>query len=313
VKLKRRGFLKLAGLTAAGLSAASGPSGAEGDHVPPADAFGVLADLSLCVGCRSCEKACNRVNELPAPDRPFSDKTVFSDRRRGSEKAYTVVNRYPNADRERPPVYKKIQCMHCQDPACVSACLVGAMQKTELGPVIWEDWRCMGCRYCMIACPFGVPAFEYQKGIEPRIMKCTMCHPRIKEGRLPGCVEACPMEVLKFGRRAELIGYAKRRIAASPERYADHVYGEKEVGGTSWLYIAPQDLSTLDFLNLPDNPPPRLTEGIQHGIFKHFIPPVLLTASLGALMYASHPKEPREPAPPPEKPADEGKEDGEVK
>ena len=104
---------------------------------------------------------------------------------------------------------------------------------------------CVGCRYCMVACPFDVPAYEYHKALDPKIMKCTMCHPRILEGKLPGCVEACPTEALVFGKRDELIRVARDRIHTFPERYVDHIYGEKEMGGTSWLYLSAVPFSEL--------------------------------------------------------------------
>ncbi len=288
----RRGFIKLTGLAAC--TAFTGTSDAGDVKEPLPDSTGMLTDISLCVGCRSCEAACNEINGLPSPERPFDDLSVLDNARRMDINAYTVVNRYKSEKRRGEAVNVKIQCMHCVDPACVSACLVKSLQKTQEGPVIWEAWRCMGCRYCMVACPFGVPAYEYDKGIEPRVMKCTMCHPLVKQGKAPVCAQACPQQAITFGPRAKLIEIAKERIKKNPDRYVDHIYGEHEVGGTAWLFLAPQSFSSLDFLDLPDNAPPRLSEAIQHGVFKHFIPPVLLFSGLGALMYATRGKDSHE-------------------
>ena len=304
----RRDFLKLAGLTACAAPEASADASSPHSEAAP-DAVGMLTDITLCVGCRSCEAACNAVNGLPEPERPFDDLSVLETPRRMDERAYTVVNRYPAARVRGEFVNVKFQCMHCVHPACVSACLLGALQKTREGPVIWAGWRCMGCRYCMVACPFEVPAYEYEKGIGPRVMKCTMCYPRIREGKIPACAEACPMQAITFGPRAELLELARKRIRENPGRYVNRIYGEHEVGGTSWLYLAPQEFESLGFLEVPDKAPPELTESIQHGILKYFIPPVALYAGLGALMYYTHKKAraaEQGGAPPPAEPEAEG-------
>ena len=210
-----------------------------------AGSLAVLHDITRCIGCRRCEAGCNAVNELPPPEKPFDDLTVLEKRRRTSAPAYTVVNRFAPSGAGQPPVFVKKQCNHCLEPACASACFVKAFTKTPEGPVIYNPDVCVGCRYCMIACPFEIPAYEYHKALDPRITKCTLCYPRIKEGKLPGCVEACPTEALVFGTRDELIRMARDRISAHPGRYKEHIYGEHEMGGTSWLYIAGQPFEKL--------------------------------------------------------------------
>jgi len=238
--MQRRHFLGLLGAAGVSLTtgvAARAASSADVRGLP--DAGGVLFDATRCIGCRKCEAACNKVNELPQPDKPFDDLTVLETVRRTSDRAYTVVNKYvPEAG--QPPVFRKIQCNHCLEPACASACFVHALTKTETGAVVYDPSVCVGCRYCMIACPFNIPAYEYHKALTPRIMKCTMCYPRLLEGKLPGCVEACPKEALVFGKRRELVTIAWGRIGSHPGRYIEHVYGEREMGGTSWLTIAPK-------------------------------------------------------------------------
>jgi formate dehydrogenase iron-sulfur subunit len=146
-------------------------------------------------------------------------------------------------------VFAKIQCMHCEDPACKAACLVGALQKTDFGAVVYDDRRCIGCRYCMMACPFGVPTFMWDSRW-PWIRKCTFCADRQGAGLQPACVTTCPTGALKFGDRERLIVEARERVAADPEHYYDHIYGEKEVGGTHWLYIGPIPFEELDFPNV---------------------------------------------------------------
>ncbi|AQU99995.1 MULTISPECIES: sulfate respiration complex iron-sulfur protein HmcB [Desulfococcus] len=201
------------------------------------DSMGVLHDTTLCVGCRRCEEACNKVNDLPAPDVSFRDESVLNQERRTTAKAYTVVNKYADPDRPGGVTFRKLQCNHCKEPACASACFVKAFKKTPEGAVVYDASVCVGCRYCMVACPFNIPAYEYEKVLDPRVMKCTMCHPRILEGKIPGCVEVCPVEALTFGKREDLIRIARDRIRKYPEKYVDHIYGEYEMGGTNWLYI----------------------------------------------------------------------------
>jgi hypothetical protein len=137
----------------------------------------------------------------------------------------------------------------------------------------------------MVACPFQIPAFEYEKAIQPRILKCDFCHTRTREGLLPACVDTCPVQALTYGRRYDLIEIARRKIEAEPERYVNHIYGEHEVAGTSWLYMAAKDFSSLDFPKLTSSPAPGATESIQHAIFKYFIPPMSLFALLGGIMW----------------------------
>ncbi|MGD9610131.1 MAG: sulfate respiration complex iron-sulfur protein HmcB [Desulfovibrionaceae bacterium] len=239
--MKRRHFLGLLGATglslSAGVSKARAASAADVKGLP--NVGGVLFDATRCIGCRKCEAACNQVNELPKPAKPFDDLTVLETKRRTDAKTYTVVNKYlPEAG--KPPVFRKIQCNHCLEPACASACFVHAFKKTETGAVVYDPSVCVGCRYCIVACPFNIPTYEYDKALSPRVMKCTLCQPRLLEGKLPGCVEACPKEALVFGKRRELLNIAWDRIGANPGRYVEHVYGEREMGGTSWIYLAPK-------------------------------------------------------------------------
>ncbi|MFC1867194.1 sulfate respiration complex iron-sulfur protein HmcB [Thermodesulfobacteriota bacterium] len=226
------------------------------------ESSGVLYDNMLCIGCRKCEEGCNSVNELPPPEHPFDDLSVLDNKRRTDPKAYTVVNRYDDVKNARTPLYRKIQCNHCQEPACASSCFVRAYTKTKTGAVTYDSSVCVGCRYCMIACPFEIPTFEYDKALSPRIMKCTMCYPRLLEGKLPGCVLFCPTEALTFGKRSDLIKIARERIRKYPDRYIDHIYGEHEMGGTSWLYLSGVPFKELGMReDLGIKPAPELTKG----------------------------------------------------
>ncbi len=252
---------------------------------------GVLVDTTACVGCRSCEWACKEAHGLPAGTlASYGDRSVFASPRRPGTTALTVVNEYANPRNPDLPYDVKVQCMHCDRPACLSACIVGAFSKEESGAVVWDGDMCIGCRYCMAACPFQVPTFEFDRPIQPEIRKCDFCTERQKRGELPACVEICPVEALTFGPREELLRVAHDRITRSPERYIDRVYGEYEVGGTSWLYLAGRDFTALQFPALGTSPAPGTSEAIQHGIFAYFVPPVALYALLGAIMWLSKEK-----------------------
>jgi len=257
----RRKFLQWMVAAGAGTTLAK-PASAHEHFTGYPDSYGVLHDTTLCIGCRSCERACNEVNGLPAPEKPFDDISVLEEKRRTDAKAYTVVNKYDVGEYAKGPVFRKFQCNHCLEPACASACFVGAFKKTPEGAVSYDASVCVGCRYCIIACPFDVPTYEYDKALTPRVMKCTMCQPRLEEGKLPGCVEACPMEALTFGKREDLITIARERIRKYPDRYIDHIYGEHEMGGTSWLYISGAPFEQLGFrTDLGVTPAPELTSG----------------------------------------------------
>jgi Fe-S-cluster-containing dehydrogenase component len=261
--LTRRRFLGWIGAAGAGTLLGRRADAAANVHFKGyPDSFAVLHDTTLCVGCRSCEAACNKVNELPPPNRPFKDLSELDKRRRTTAKAYTVVNRFQQPSQSSKTVFVKKQCNHCLEPACASACFVRAFKKTPEGAVTYDPTVCVGCRYCMMACPFEIPAYEYDKALDPKVMKCTMCYPRVQKGQLPGCVEACPKEALTFGKRQDILKIARDRIHKHPERYVDHIYGETEMGGTSWLYLSAVPFSQIGMReDLGVTPAPELTSG----------------------------------------------------
>jgi formate dehydrogenase iron-sulfur subunit len=173
----------------------------------------ILVDITKCVGCRNCEQACKQAHGYPLESEPVLSAT-----------ALTVVE-------QRGEKYVRRMCMHCQDPACASACPVGALKKTATGPVVYDADKCIGCRYCMLACPFQAPRYEWTK-LAPYVKKCDMCAEAVNKGGLPACVQACPTGASKFGDRDELLAEAQRRILGDPA-YVRHIYGSEEVGGTS--------------------------------------------------------------------------------
>ncbi|MEE4312525.1 MAG: 4Fe-4S dicluster domain-containing protein [candidate division KSB1 bacterium] len=288
MELTRRNFLKFTAATGTiGVSGAVRKASAHSGKPVSPDWLGVLVDTTVCIGCRKCEWACNNVNKLSEKSiTEFEDKSVFEKMRRPDEKSYTVVNQYENPNDPQLQYYVKVQCMHCNDAACVSACIVGALTKhPETGAVHYDPWKCIGCRYCMAACPFQIPAYEYQNALTPQVRKCTFCFDRINEhGGLPGCVEICPVEALTFGKRTNLIKLAREKIAKEPDRYIDHIYGEHELGGTSWMYLSGKPMHEMDMERFGERSIPSYTEPVQHAIFKNFVPPISLFAFLGIIM-----------------------------
>lgn len=214
----------------------------------------VLVDLTRCIGCRACENACRL--RWGQPGLPTGHFGYGEGEGRLSFTTRTFVdNRQTNG--HKFPV--KRQCMHCLDPACVSVCPVAALHKTARGSVVYDASRCMGCRYCMVACPFNVPRYEWHEGLTPRVGKCDFCDDRVATGLAPACVAACPTGTLKFGKRADVIREARARLKAEPKRYVS-IYGAKEVGGTAWIYLSDTPMKQLGFRDdLPDFALPVLT------------------------------------------------------
>jgi Fe-S-cluster-containing dehydrogenase component len=290
IALSRRGFLSLSMLTgASALGAASAPEASIDKFKGWPKSFGMLTDLSACVGCRSCERACNETYNMPKPDKPYEDGSVFKERRWPDGKTYTVVNRFDGVGRSKRTAYRKVQCNHCLEPACATACPIHAYEKTPEGSVMYDEDLCFGCRYCVIACPFNIPGYDYDSAFEPKIVKCIMCYPRLKENKMPACAEACPSGAITFGRRDDLIKLAKKKIADNPDKYINHIYGEYEVGGTSWLYISDVPFEDLGFpTNIPDKPIIELTKGYMQTV------PIIFTtfpAIFGLLYAATHKKD----------------------
>ncbi|MCP4594221.1 MAG: 4Fe-4S dicluster domain-containing protein [bacterium] len=309
----RRDFLRTAGILGLG-GAVSGTAAQTADasealHISE-DWMGVLVDIPKCIGCRRCEFACREAAEQasiargelkeaalfkPQPMETFEDKSVYDqeDLRRPEPYCHTKIGRFPNPADETKPFYNKANCFHCNKPACESACIVGAFRKLEDGPVVYDAWKCMGCRYCMVACPFGIPTYEYDNLLTPQVRKCTLCadEGNPNKGKVPACMKICPAEVMTYGKRSELLDLAHEKIRSEPDVYLDHVYGEHEAGGTSWLYLAPKQkpFAELGFVELDSSVPPLRTETIQHGVFKHFIPPLAWYGLLGAMMWVSRP------------------------
>lgn len=219
----------------------------------------VLFDVTKCVGCGSCTVACKMWN-----DRSFEDNACGYDAAL-SDQNWTVLSYHDGKDPRGDSVLRflKRQCMHCLEPSCVSVCFARAIQVTEGGAVVYDAKKCVGCRYCMIGCPYDVPKYEWDK-VFPSIMKCQLCAEKIEAGEGPSCASVCPSGALTFGERDELLRKAKALIAKD-HRYVEHIYGEQEGSGTRWLYISDVPFENL---GLPTNISSRSIPSMVHDYSK---------------------------------------------
>jgi len=202
---------------------------------------GLLFDSTRCIGCGACSAACKEANGLPLPIEPRT--TAYT---------WTVVE-------EIGGVHVRRLCFHCAEPTCASVCPVAALHKTPEGPVVYDAQRCIGCRYCIMACPFGVPKYQWDRVI-PIVGKCVLCADRVARGLPTACASVCPTGATLFGERNGLVREARRRIADHPDTYVDHVYGVTEAGGTSVLMLSAIPFEELKMkTDVPRQPLPLLT------------------------------------------------------
>ncbi|HEU5300250.1 MAG TPA: 4Fe-4S dicluster domain-containing protein [bacterium] len=254
MNLTRREFMSLA--AAGGLGVTVVGAGVRPAQAVQRNGMAILIDVSRCVGCRSCEAACKANRGFPegaAEDLSPTAYTYIHTAALSTPRPHPVLGEDGAGQRT-----VKMQCMHCTEPACASACPVAALRKTAAGPVVYDADRCMGCRYCLLACPFQIPRFEWRKAL-PVVTKCDMCAARQAEGKGPVCVEACPADALAFGPREKMLAEASRRIAAENTRYIPAIYGAEEAGGTSILYVSDVPFEELGFRVVVREPLPAYT------------------------------------------------------
>jgi len=233
----------------------------------------LLYDSTLCIGCKMCEKACAEHNGLPYDD------SIAAESKTSEHKFTTVLT-------ENDHFMRKL-CMHCEEPACASACPVGAFHKTALGPVVYDVWKCLGCRYCMVACAFAVPKYEWGS-LNPRVRKCVMCEDLVKRGEQTACAAICPTGATKFGDRDDLIREAQDRIRQNPANYKPRIYGLKEVGGTCVLLLSSQNVEDFGYPaseKIGEVPVPEYTGRVMEKV-PDFIP--VWTLALGGIYWISH-------------------------
>ncbi|MBI2236120.1 MAG: hydrogenase 2 operon protein HybA [Magnetospirillum sp.] len=308
--ISRRDFLKSAAAGTAAAAALPSVAEARGNLAMPPQALGLLFDSTLCVGCKICVTACKQANSIPfdTPVRePHLDVSVDI-----GAKALNVIKMYRDGDasvKDRETdgfAFTKKSCMHCVDPSCVSVCPVSAMQKDPLtGIVSHYKENCIGCRYCVASCPFGVPRFEYDNAF-PAISKCQLCKHLQAEGKVPACADSCPTGATMFGPVALLKEEARRRLATPPgtevrpdrrvvgsgdqgrprlsAKYLQHIYGDKEMGGTQLLMLSGVAFEKLGMPVLPERSYASVSETIQHTLYSGMIAPVVALAGLTAVV-----------------------------
>jgi len=315
--IRRRDFLK--GLSASTLLMAAGPPQAaaarsEKKALPPG-ALGILYDATLCIGCQVCVGACKKANNMPVEHAPGTEP-LWNNPRDLSAKTLNIIKKYGDGtvkDRVDGYSFVKRHCMHCVDAACVSACPVSALRKDPVtGVVSYHADACIGCRYCQVACPFNVPKFEWDSAF-PRIVKCQLCNHLLAKGGISACCAACPTGASLFGKVADLLAEAKRRLALTPgeyhefpvasldsgeyqvhkvKEYVQHVYGESEVGGTQYLFLAGVPFDKIGLPELPEESYVALADGIQYAIYKGMVYPLVV---LGGLIYMVRKRDEKKP------------------
>jgi formate dehydrogenase iron-sulfur subunit len=261
-----------------------------------------LVDITKCIGCRACQIACKQWNDREGEDTELEYNLGFQNPATLSAKTLTLITFHELPDAQAPGglhyLFTMRRCLHCLEPACASACPTTALDRREDGPVLYDANKCIGCRYCIWACPWGVPTAEWDS-LSPKIQKCTHCADRSDQpvplarnglaltgeesGQYradivtPACVKACPADCLQFGTRDEMLQKAHNRINDHPDKYVDHIYGEKEAGGTSVLYLSSVPFENLGFPDVGDKSYPKFSAAALHAV-----PPAVL--AVGALL-----------------------------
>lgn len=309
MSISRRDFLK--GALAGGALLGSGATAeARPNKTMPPEALGLLFDSALCIGCKACVAACKRVNGLPGD--PISDDLSMWDAPLDiSAHTFNIIKVYASGTATRKDqetdgyAFMKQSCLHCVDPSCVSACPVSAMTKDPVtGIVAYDPGACIGCRYCVAACPFGVPRFEYNKAI-PKIGKCELCRHRMADGHYAACAEVCPTGATLYGKVTDLSAEARRRLALTPgektvfprgrlggpdwsyqglaPKYVPQIYGEKELGGTQMIKLAAVPFEKLGHRPLPERSYASISEGLQHTLYGYLALPAVVLGVLSVV------------------------------
>jgi Fe-S-cluster-containing dehydrogenase component len=299
----RREFIKGAlasGAVAATVAVPSAPTSARETHQRPPEALGLLYDSTLCIGCKACVAACKEANNNP-PEFSTVDE-LWDTPLDTTGHTFNLIKMYRNGTMETKDAenngfaFMKTSCMHCADPSCVSACPVSAMIKDPVTGVVGYDADlCIGCRYCVAACPFGIPKYQYDSPTG-KIGKCELCRHRYKDGHYSACAEVCPTGATLYGKTEDLLAEAKRRLALKPGsrtvyprgklggpdqsyegpvgNYLHHVYGEKEYGGTQVLKLSAVNFEKLGMPDLPPNSAASRSETIQHSLYAGMLMPL---------------------------------------
>ncbi len=324
--MNRRHFFKLAsgGMLMAAIPATS--QGAAQNKAPLPGAVGMLYDSTLCIGCQACVSKCQQVNHSDQGSHggPYAGgEATWSNNDKLSPYTNNIIQVWSSGSgqhkdqAENGYAYIKKQCMHCVDPNCVSVCPVTALVKHPVtGVVHYDPSVCIGCRYCMVGCPFDVPKYDYDSPVG-KIHKCELCNQqgleRLDHGQLPGCVEVCPTGAVIYGTRHDLLAEAKRRLKLNAgdtyryprqrltdndtyerqaARYDPHVYGELEGGGTQVLVLAGVPFGNLDLPPLAPLSTGERSEHLQHTLYRGMVIPLAVLAGVTTLVHRNMKNDP---------------------
>lgn len=206
--------------------------------------YGKLVDTVRCIGCKRCMSACKRWNNLEVErDEMITDRETDL-----TANNWVVVNLLIDAKNRNRKNYEHWACQHCIQPACAGVCPVRAITKLPNGPVVINEKKCIGCRYCFQACPYKVPRFDFEKRVT---RKCHMCYNRtsLLNYMKPACVAACPVGALYFDYKHEIIKEAERRV--QQRGGSSYIMGLTEAGGTDMLTILPTKPQDLNMVVAP--------------------------------------------------------------
>lgn len=289
----RRQFLKVLGLGGATLLVGKKAEASQVQHEINDNTLGMLYDAVRCVGCKACMVACKQANMrhggLAYDKAKFDQDGAWDAPSDLNGNTRTMIKLYKESPQKWS--YVKHSCMHCQKPSCVSACPVSAMTRDKVTGIVDYDKKvCIGCRFCQVACAYNIPRFQWDK-VNPQIVKCDLCkHTALSDKGSTACADVCPVGAITFGKRKDLLEEGRRRIGAAPEKYNNHIYGEKEGGGTNHLYIAAVPFEKIGLPKLSDKADANFSETIQHTIYKGFIAPVALYSTLFLAAYKNKKK-----------------------
>ena len=291
MSISRRDMFRIVGAGTAAVAAPACAQAYEQENYIPDGAVGLLYDATKCIGCKACVSACVNANGL-TPDTSLDGLHQAPLSLNSSTKN---IIKLCKATATHPQSFVKQQCMHCGDPACVAACPFHALHKNQVNGIVeWDESKCIGCRYCEIACPFHIPKFEWAK-FNPKIVKCELCNFRLAANQEPACTYVCPTHAVIFGKREKLLETAHQRIAAAPNKYFEQrVYGEKEAGGTQCLYISAIPFTDLGLPQIGTDSVPAKALSWQKVVYKWMAGPVLLYGAIATAMnrnWVEHEKE----------------------
>ena len=279
--IQRRTALKILAAGAAGAAAGGVAQAAEGELPLPPNAVGLLYDSTRCIGCRACVTWCKRANELP-DDEMVLNGAPYNAPLDLSATTKNIIRLAKDGERT---AFVKAGCMHCLEPACANACMVSALTKNpSTGVVEYDSSLCIADRYCQVACPFNVPKYQWSKALTGKIVKCELCR-HLPEG--PACARVCPRQAMVTGKVVDLKAEANRRLARQPSVYHPQVYGERQVGGTQVLYLAPAAMPP-EKLGLPevgDEAIPTLSHVVHGGIYKAGVAPIALYTAFAFVVW----------------------------